>query len=51
MQAVKRYFQKKNQERINLHNIAKFLQNKDVNLKVLNQNIDTRSSSGGILVD
>ena len=34
---------------IDLHNIAKFLQNKDVNLKVLHQNIDTTSPSGRLL--
>ena len=31
---------------IDLHNIAKFLQNKDVNLKVLHQNIDTITPNG-----
>ena len=34
---------------IDLHNIAKFLQNKDVNLKVLHQNIDTTSPAGRLL--
>jgi len=34
---------------IDLHNIAKFLQNKDVNLKVLHQNIDTTSPTGRLL--
>jgi len=34
---------------INLHNITKFLQNKDVNLKVLHQNIDTTSPAGRLL--
>ena len=34
---------------IDLHNIAKFLENKDVNLKVLHQNIDTTSPAGRLL--
>lgn len=34
---------------IDLHNISKFLQNKDVNLKVLHQNIDTTSLAGRLL--
>jgi DNA invertase Pin-like site-specific DNA recombinase len=34
---------------IDLHNTAKFLQNKDVNLKVLHQNIDTISPAGRLL--
>jgi len=34
---------------IDLHNTAKFLQNKDVNLKVLHQNIDTTSPAGRLL--
>jgi len=35
---------------IDLHNIAKFLQNKDVNLKVLHQNIDTTSPAASGVV-
>jgi len=34
---------------IDLHNTAKFLENKDVNLKVLHQNIDTTSPAGRLL--
>ena len=34
---------------IDLHNIAKFLQDKDVDLKVLHQNIDTTSPAGRLL--
>ena len=34
---------------IDLQNIAKFLEEKNVNLKVLNQNIDTTSPSGRLL--
>jgi DNA invertase Pin-like site-specific DNA recombinase len=35
---------------IDLHNTAKFLQNKDVNLKVLHQNIDTTSPAASGVV-
>lgn len=34
---------------IDLHEFAKYLENKDVNLKVLNQNIDTTSPAGRLL--
>ncbi len=34
---------------IDLHNIAKFLESKDVNLRVLHQNIDTISPAGRLL--
>ncbi len=34
---------------IDLRNIAKFLQNKDINLKVLHQNIDTTYPAGRLL--
>ena len=34
---------------IDLHEFAKYLENKDVNLKVLNQNIDTTSPVGRLL--
>lgn len=34
---------------IDLHNIVKFLEKKDVNLKVLHQNIDTTSPAGRLL--
>lgn len=34
---------------IDLHNIVKFLQDKDVDLKVLHQNIDTTSPAGRLL--
>ena len=34
---------------IDLHEFAKYLENKDVNLKVINQNIDTTSPAGRLL--